>query len=68
VELNAEAGGVPGRIVSKRDAIGEDICEVKVEGIESPLTVRQRANGAMRPGQDVFVILNPEHILVFDRD
>lgn len=68
VELNPESGGVPGRIVSKRDAIGEDICEVKVEGIERPLTVRQRANGAMRPGQDVFVILNPQHILVFDRD
>ncbi|KKB13651.1 hypothetical protein VE25_00760 [Devosia geojensis] len=68
VDLGDGGTGVPGRIVSKRDAIGEDICEVKVEGVDRPIAVRQRANAAMRPGQDVFVILNAEHILVFDRD
>lgn len=57
--------GMPGRIVSKRDAIGVDICEVKVDGLASPLAVRQPSNPAFRVGQDVVVSLNPEHVLVF---
>jgi iron(III) transport system ATP-binding protein len=60
--------GVPGRIVSKRDAIGIDICEVTVDGLDQPLVVRQPASAALGVGQDVFVTLNPEHVLVFARD
>ncbi|UJW85964.1 ABC transporter ATP-binding protein [Devosia sp. SL43] len=60
--------GIPGRIVSKRDAIGIDICEVTVGGLDKPLGIRQPASAALRVGQDVFVTLNPEHVLVFPRD
>lgn len=68
IEISPVAPGVPGRLVVKRDAIGEDICEVRVEGIESPLSIRQRSNPGLHPGQDVFLALNAEHVLVFARD
>ena len=60
--------GTPGRIVSKRDAIGIDICEVMVDGLDSPLGLRQPSDAAMKVGQDVYVTLNQEHVLVFARD
>ncbi len=60
--------GTPGRIVGKRDAIGIDICEVMVEGLDTPLGLRQPSDAALSLGQDVFVTLNPEHVLVFARD
>jgi iron(III) transport system ATP-binding protein len=60
--------GTPGRIVGKRDAIGIDICEVKIEGLDAPLGLRQPSDAALGVGQDVFVTLNPEHVLVFARD
>ena len=60
--------GTPGRVVSKRDAIGIDICEVMVDGLDAPLGLRLPSNAAMGVGQDVFVTLNPEHVLVFARD
>ncbi len=60
--------GTPGRIVSKRDAIGIDICEVSVAGLDAPLGLRQPSDAAMRVGQDVYVTLDREHVLVFARD
>lgn len=60
--------GTPGRVIGKRDAIGIDICEVKVEGLDLPLGVRQPSNAALDVGQDVFVTLNAEHVLVFAHD
>jgi iron(III) transport system ATP-binding protein len=66
--IDAQGPGTPGRIVGKRDTIGIDICEVKVEGLETPLGIRQSANAAISVGQDVFVTLDPEHVLVFARD
>ena len=66
--MSAAGPGVPGRIVSKRDAIGIDICEVTVDGLDAPLGLRQAADAAMRVGQDVVVTLNREHVLVFARD
>jgi iron(III) transport system ATP-binding protein len=68
VVMAASGQGTAGRIVSKRDAIGIDICEVMVEGFDSPLGLRQPSDAAMRVGQDVVVTLNPEHVLVFARD
>ena len=65
--LRVSGPGTPGRITSKRDAIGEDICEVKVDGLDNPLGVRQPASAALAVGQDVFVTLNREHVLVFAR-
>jgi iron(III) transport system ATP-binding protein len=67
-EIVVEGQGTPGRIVAKRDAIGEDLCEVQVDGLADPVAVRQRTGLALRPGLDVALRLNPEHILVFDRD
>ncbi|KKC39468.1 hypothetical protein WH87_04490 [Devosia epidermidihirudinis] len=66
--LAADGAGVMGRIVGKRDAIGVDICEVRVDGLNAPLGVRQPANAELNVGQDVFVTLNREHVLVFPRD
>ncbi|SEQ58768.1 iron(III) transport system ATP-binding protein [Devosia sp. YR412] len=60
--------GTPGRIVGKRGAIGVDICEVSVDGLDAPLGLRQPSNSALSVGQDVFVTLDPEHVLVFARD
>ncbi len=68
VEIVDEGPGVPGRIVAKRDAIGEDLCEVKVDGLPDPVAIRQRSGRDLHPGRDVALRLNPEHILVFDRD
>ncbi|MCR6672828.1 ABC transporter ATP-binding protein [Devosia ginsengisoli] len=66
--MAASGPGTPGRIVGKRDAIGIDICEVMVDGLDAPLGLRQPSDAAMKVGQDVFVTLNPEHVLVFARD
>ena len=68
VDMATEGAGVPGRIVSKRDAIGVDLCEVMVEGLERPLAIRQLADHRFVPGCDVFLTLNPEHVLVFAKD
>ncbi len=65
----AKAGqGVPARIVSKRDAIGIDLCEVQVEGLDRPLELRQRSDPHFVPGNDVFLTLNPNRVLVFKAD
>ena len=60
--------GVPGRIISKRDAIGIDLCEVQVEGLDRPLELRQRSDPHFAPGNDVFLMLNPNRVLVFKAD
>ena len=67
-DLSTSGPGTPGRLVAKRDAIGIDICEVKVNGIEAPLVLRQPARADIAVGQDVFITLNEEHVLVFGRD
>ncbi|MEQ1900735.1 MAG: ABC transporter ATP-binding protein [Devosia sp.] len=65
----AESGlGAAGRIVAKRDAIGIDVCEVKVEGIERPIELRQRSDAHFVPGNDVVLTLNPKAVLVFKAD
>jgi len=66
--MDVDGPGTPGRVVGKRDAIGIDICEVKVDGLDAPLGIRQPSDAAISVGQDVFVTLNPEHVLVFGRD
>jgi iron(III) transport system ATP-binding protein len=66
--IHLQGPGTPGRIVGKRDTIGIDICEIKVEGLETPLGIRQPADAAISVGQDVYVTLNEEHVLVFARD
>lgn len=68
VAIKPVGPGTPGRIVGKRDAIGIDICEVSVEGLDVPLGLRQPSDSAMRVGQDVYVTLDREHVLVFARD
>jgi len=68
LEMATGGMGIPGRIVAKRDAIGIDLCEVQVEGIDHPVAIRQRSDRAFVPGCDVFLTLNPEHVLVFAKD
>jgi iron(III) transport system ATP-binding protein len=55
-------------VLAKRDAIGIDLCEVSVAGIDRPIQVRRRSDGNLRVGDDVFLTLNPEHVLVFAKD
>ncbi len=68
LDMSTTGPGVPGRIVAKRDAIGIDLCEVRVDGLDRPVGIRQRSNPDFRPGADVHLTLNPEHILVFAKD
>ena len=68
LDMATRGQGVPGRIVSKRDAIGIDLCEVQVAGIEQPISIRQRSDREFVAGRDVFLTLNPEHVLVFAKD
>jgi iron(III) transport system ATP-binding protein len=68
LDMTTTGQGVPGRIVSKRDAIGFDLCEVRVDGIEQPISIRQRSDKEFVAGCDVFLTLNPEHVLVFAKD
>jgi len=68
LEMAKSGAGVPGRIVTKRDAIGIDLCEVQVEGLDRPIELRQRSDAHFRPGNDVFLMLNPNRVLVFKAD
>lgn len=58
---------VIGRVLTKRNALGIDICEVQVTGIERPIHVRTRANADILVGNNVFLSLNCQHVLVFDQ-
>lgn len=66
VEMSRKKPGIPGRIVTKWHALGVDICEVLVAGIAAPIKVRQRANAQHNVGDDIFLRLISEHVLVFD--
>ena len=68
LEMAREGQGIPGRIVSKRDAIGIDLCEVKVAGLDRPLELRQQSDPHFAPGNDVFLTLNANRVLVFAAD
>lgn len=68
LDMATSGPGVPGRIVAKRDAIGIDLCEVRVEGLDQPVGIRQRSSPDFAPGADVYLSVNPEHILVFAKD
>ncbi|MDB5505931.1 MAG: hypothetical protein JWR75_569 [Devosia sp.] len=65
LDMQMAGQGTPGRIVSKHEAIGVDICEVQVAGLDRPVGIRQRSDPKFTVGSDVFLTLNPEHILVF---
>jgi iron(III) transport system ATP-binding protein len=66
VDMTLTGDGVPGRVLSRRDALGTDIYEVKVEGLDHPLHLRRSSDMEYIPGRDVFLSLNPELVLVFD--
>lgn len=66
VEMHQAAPGVPGRIISKREALGIDLCEVQVDGLERPIAVRQRTEASFSSGGDVYLLLAHQHVLVFD--
>ncbi len=68
LKIRTERGGVPARILSKREALGVDIYEVMVQGVDNPVRIRRRSNSRLQPGNDIFLTLNPEHVLVFGAD
>jgi iron(III) transport system ATP-binding protein len=68
LNISSRGSGVPGRIVSKREALGLDIYEVLVQGIKAPVRIRYSSNHALQPGSDILLTLNPEHVLVFGQD
>jgi iron(III) transport system ATP-binding protein len=65
LEMARHGPGVPGRIVSKRDSIGVDLCEVSVAGLDRPLELRQASDAHFAAGNDVFLTLDPNRVLVF---
>ncbi len=67
LRISTASGGIPARIVSKREALGLDIFEVQVLDIETPVTIRAASDDSLTPGCDVLLALNCEHVLVFDR-
>ncbi len=68
IRIATEGQGVSGRILGKRTALGTDILEIGVAGLDRPLLVRHGAEAALIPGQDVTVSLNSADILVFAQD
>jgi iron(III) transport system ATP-binding protein len=68
LDVVVEGQGTPGRIVSKREALGIDILEVQVAGLDTLLRLRLPSNIAFEIGKNVFLRLNSEHVLVFDQD
>ncbi|MCB9993747.1 MAG: ABC transporter ATP-binding protein [Hyphomicrobiaceae bacterium] len=64
--LSHGAGGVPGRVVAKREALGTDLLEVAVAGIDTPIHLRRPSDPNLGRGNDVSLGLNAEHVLVFD--
>lgn len=68
IELDVSGPGVPGRIVARRDAVGVALCEVRVDGLDTPVEIRRLADPRLKVGKDVFLRLHPEHVLVFAKD
>lgn len=68
LQLLQKGPGIPGRIVSRRGTLGIDICEVLVEGVEHPVRLRQPTMDGLTVGQDIFLRLNTDHVLVFDAE
>ncbi len=68
LEITEGNQGVAGRIISKREALGVDIYEVQVEGVETPIHIRAAAKAQMQPGSDIMLTLKAEHVLVFSKD
>jgi len=68
VGLSLKSGTTPGRIISKRNALGVDTLEVQVEGFDRLLRIRRAADAKVGPGQDVYVSLSIDHVLVFAED
>ena len=66
--MATEGPGIPGRLLGKRGAIGIDLCEVGIAGLDRPIALRLPSDRRFVPGCDVFLTLNPEHVLVFDMD
>lgn len=66
VDLITKGEGVPGRVVSKREALGVDLFEVQVAGIDAPVHLRRKSDRRLKPGSDILLKLNAEHVLVFD--
>jgi iron(III) transport system ATP-binding protein len=63
--LAAEAGGTPGRIVS-RHFLGEiDLFDVAVEGLDTYLVAKARAADGLVPGAEVRVGFEPRDVLIF---
>jgi iron(III) transport system ATP-binding protein len=68
VRIATSGAGVPGRILGKRTALGVDICEISVEGLDKPLLLRRASSADLVPGRDVVVSLNVADVLVFALD
>ena len=68
VRIARDGAGVPGRILGKRTALGVDIYEIGVEGLDRPLMVRRAASADLTPGRDVIVSLNVADVLVFAQE
>jgi iron(III) transport system ATP-binding protein len=65
-KVYGQGSTVLGRVISKTNALGIDICEIEVAAVERPIKVRARANSDISVGNNVYLSLNCKHVLVFD--
>jgi iron(III) transport system ATP-binding protein len=59
------AAGTPGRIVSRHFLGESNLFDVAVEGLESYLVAKARADEGLVPGAEVRVSFDPRDVLVF---
>ncbi len=68
LELVGEGRGVPGRVVTKRSALGVDFLEISIAGMDDPVHLRRAADRSLVPGNDVHLRLRTKDVLVFAED
>ncbi|MBC8131028.1 MAG: ABC transporter ATP-binding protein [Rhizobiaceae bacterium] len=67
LRLGVDATGVLGRVIQRRFLGGVDLLDVAIQGIDRPLRARMRA-GALAPEmREVFVSVDLQDVIVFER-
>ncbi len=55
------------RIISKKNALGFDVYQVQVAGIEQTILIKEKSNPQLCVGKNIYISLNLKHVLVFDQ-
>ncbi|WP_390867469.1 ABC transporter ATP-binding protein [Prosthecodimorpha staleyi] len=68
VLLDRPGTGIPGRIMERRFLGEVDLFDVAVQGLDGTVKARLRGGGALAPGADVGVTIDPAEVLVFPKE